>query len=676
MKKHNQPQIQASQKLPRRRPLALIAATLFVAPLAPATAATIQVNSTCDLLDAIYAAQLDTPIGSCPAGSGADTIVLPANKTYSIPTAIEQDDELGDSALPKITTTLTIKGNGSTITRPDTAALYRLFTVVAPGNLSLEDLRVSGGRLQYVTSNLTGSGAGILNVDGTIRLTRVTLTGNIGRYGGGLVNYSEFGTATATIISSTITGNAAVPNFNTAQYSHGPCGGIVNQGDPGRPGKAIMTISKSMISANRASLIAGVCNQAGSISIVDSTISRNIASDEVGGFANSVGTATIANSTITGNSAKNQVGGIRNEGGALGGTLSLVRTVVAGNTSGNVYSENGDEVQRLSGTVIAGACNLFGNSSKTKARAFRGFAGGSTDIVATSDGNTPTAIGNIVNTVAASNGGPTQTHALAFGSPAIDAAGPCGGSGGTDQRGVPRPQGAANDMGAFEVTRYALTVSLAGTGSGVATSSPAGIMCGGDCSEVYREQTTITLTASAASGSTFTGWSGACTGTGSCTVLMTQPRSVTATFAPATAVDPCANAVPTHTCTVNGVANKQCLGTSGNDTITGSSGNDVIVGGAGNDILKGGSGNDLICGGSGADQLGGDWGDDTLHGGIGDDKLAGWKGNDKLFGNDGNDTMNGDDGNDQLTGGAGTDTAIGGEGTDTCSSENKSSCEQ
>jgi uncharacterized repeat protein (TIGR02543 family) len=80
------------------------------------------------------------------------------------------------------------------------------------------------------------------------------------------------------------------------------------------------------------------------------------------------------------------------------------------------------------------------------------------------------------------------------------------------------------------VSSYQLTVSKTGSGSGAITSSPAGISCGADCTEVVKAGTVVTLTATPASGSTFGGWSGACTGTGSCSVTMTQARSVTATF--------------------------------------------------------------------------------------------------------------------------------------------------
>jgi hypothetical protein len=77
-----------------------------------------------------------------------------------------------------------------------------------------------------------------------------------------------------------------------------------------------------------------------------------------------------------------------------------------------------------------------------------------------------------------------------------------------------------------------LGVSLAGLGSGTVTSSPAGISCpAGACSHEYAAGTVVTLTAAAASGSTFTGWSGAgCSGTATCQVAMNTDQTVTATF--------------------------------------------------------------------------------------------------------------------------------------------------
>jgi PASTA domain/Divergent InlB B-repeat domain len=75
-----------------------------------------------------------------------------------------------------------------------------------------------------------------------------------------------------------------------------------------------------------------------------------------------------------------------------------------------------------------------------------------------------------------------------------------------------------------------LSVAKSGGGSGTVTSSPAGIDCGSTCSHSYTFGTTVTLTATPATGSAFSGWSGACSGTGSCSTTMDQARSVTASF--------------------------------------------------------------------------------------------------------------------------------------------------
>ncbi len=73
-----------------------------------------------------------------------------------------------------------------------------------------------------------------------------------------------------------------------------------------------------------------------------------------------------------------------------------------------------------------------------------------------------------------------------------------------------------------------LGVSIAGAGSGKVTGPQ--IVCPGACSASYPEGATVTLTATPASGSSFAGWTGACTGTGTCAVEMDSAEQVTATF--------------------------------------------------------------------------------------------------------------------------------------------------
>jgi hypothetical protein len=76
-----------------------------------------------------------------------------------------------------------------------------------------------------------------------------------------------------------------------------------------------------------------------------------------------------------------------------------------------------------------------------------------------------------------------------------------------------------------------LIVNAAGNGSGVVTSDPAGINCGAICLAGFAVNTPVTLTAVADTNSLFTGWSGACSGTGTCVVTMDSVKQVTATYA-------------------------------------------------------------------------------------------------------------------------------------------------
>ena len=93
--------------------------------------------------------------------------------------------------------------------------------------------------------------------------------------------------------------------------------------------------------------------------------------------------------------------------------------------------------------------------------------------------------------------------------------------------------------GVVTITYTTLTVSTAGNGSGTVTSAPAGINCGSTCSTAYAPNTSVTLTAHPAAGSSFAGWSGAgCSGTGPCVVNLDASQTTTATFAKQSSVSP------------------------------------------------------------------------------------------------------------------------------------------
>jgi hypothetical protein len=152
-------------------------------------------------------------------------------------------------------------------------------------------------------------------------------------------------------------------------------------------------------------------------------------------------TLTIAGSTLTGNSAGLFGGGFTNYG-----TATITGSLITGNNA-----QYGSEINSI-GTTNLNAFNLIGDSSKTTAQALLVVSAGANDILATSDGTNPKALAAILAPLA-NNGGPTQTHALVAGSPAINAGNPSFTSPPDfDQRGVgfDRVSGGRTDIGAFE----------------------------------------------------------------------------------------------------------------------------------------------------------------------------------------------------------------------------------
>jgi hypothetical protein len=82
----------------------------------------------------------------------------------------------------------------------------------------------------------------------------------------------------------------------------------------------------------------------------------------------------------------------------------------------------------------------------------------------------------------------------------------------------------------FNLQTFPLTVTKSGTGTGTVTSIPAGINCGATCSSSFNYGTSVTLTPKPDKASSFTGWGGACSGTGACVVSMDVAKTVSATF--------------------------------------------------------------------------------------------------------------------------------------------------
>jgi phospholipase C len=89
---------------------------------------------------------------------------------------------------------------------------------------------------------------------------------------------------------------------------------------------------------------------------------------------------------------------------------------------------------------------------------------------------------------------------------------------------------AAATVAAAFVAEEGVSVAIAGTGTGTVTSSPAGINCPTTCTATFPDKTQVTLTETPGSSYFFGGWSGACTGTTTCSLTVTTAENVTATF--------------------------------------------------------------------------------------------------------------------------------------------------
>ena len=194
---------------------------------APVLAATITVDGTsCTLIDAVTAANNDAPAGGCTAGSGADTLVLPAGSTHTLTAVNNYSYSYGSTGLPRVTSAITIAGNGSTITRDPGAPQFRILEVAENGHLTLQEITVSGG----ANTSLYGRGGGLQN-SGILTLTNSTVSGNSASSGGGVHN-----NGTLTLTNSTVSGNSAANRG----------GGVSNI-------TGILTLVQTVVSGNTAS---------------------------------------------------------------------------------------------------------------------------------------------------------------------------------------------------------------------------------------------------------------------------------------------------------------------------------------------------------------------------------------------------------------------------------------
>ncbi len=296
---------------------------------------------------------------------------------------------------------ITISGGGA----------YRVVQVAAGAEVSMDDLVIRDGAA-------APQGGGILN-NGELSLDRVLVTANVEnsagpanfQFGGGGI-YNGDG-ATLNLTDSTVSNNTALNQ---------PGGGIYGFFN------STITVTRSTISGNVGGDVAGGLRSLGNSTVVNSTFSGNTSTAwHGGGIFHTDGQLTVANSTFAGNNAP-------------AGTASGILVATFGAPANATLTNN-----VLEGIAGAFACAIEGGGAAT-------ITSGGSNVI--SDGScNPNGTTDQANTDAllgplADNGGPTQTHALEAGSPAIDAA-DADAAPTVDQRSLPRD--ATPDVGSFEV---------------------------------------------------------------------------------------------------------------------------------------------------------------------------------------------------------------------------------
>ena len=304
-----------------------------------------------------------------------------------------------------------------TIVRAQGAPIFRIFHVRPSHTVTIQGVTISNGS---TFQGFAIGGAGIWNDHSNLTVNNCVLTGNAVDHqvsGGGISNDAGVsGSASLTINNSIIAGNNLGAS-GTANFG----GGIYNYGIHGN---ATLTMNDSTISGNQAFQGGGLFNDGGvtgSIAVVtinNSTFSGNYADQYAGGIMNEgneggQSTVIVTNSTFAGNSSCNCnffAGAIFNDGNTQpgGAMLEMGNTIFKGGLT------NPSNIFNQGGVVISDGYNLTNDVGVLNTNGGIGGFNGPGDQI-----NTDPMLGPLRN-----NGGPTFTHELLSGSPAIDAGDP------------------------------------------------------------------------------------------------------------------------------------------------------------------------------------------------------------------------------------------------------------
>lgn len=317
----------------------------------------------CSLIEAIENANADAAVyADCTAGSGNDTITLPNDALMIFTTTHNSVD--GGNALPLITTTITIVGNGTTLARDTSIAPnFRFFKVTTVGNLTLNELSLRNGRAGlFGTLVFPQSGGAILN-EGTLHIVNSNLSFNQATLGGAI--YSQVVTGSLTVDGSTFSSNGA-DQEGGAIFNIGPAfisDSLLRFNQAALSGGAIVhesstmsmtntTIQDNMTAGSGAGIIARALTTDSLFSLLETDVISNVAAINGGGLYNSASNGLVSRveivlSTFSANRANSSVlnegvgGGIAN--GWLEGSSGGVAEVLLKESSllDNVAQEGG-----------------------------------------------------------------------------------------------------------------------------------------------------------------------------------------------------------------------------------------------------------------------------------------------------------------------------------------------
>ena len=351
--------------------------------------------SVCTLADHIRAANTNTAVGFCPAGTSHDIITI-------------TDDIVLSEALPAITGTITIEGGGHTISGDNK---FRIFDVNG-GNLTVNNLRLADGFSQ------DGGGAIHVRNRGWLAVNGSTFTGNVAGLFGGAID---------------------VQGATRFENKYGAVTGVNYSQGRG------LTVRESSFIGNQSGDEGGALSLYGRTNISRSSFIDNVSAAS-GGAIYAIGDQIdIINSTFSENRAAYSGGAIYLRH-APGGGAALTHLTMIDNALEGIGKGQALNISEYSANVTLANSVIFGGGKRGKLCAGR-LNVNIANIIEREACSTSLKADPLLGEL---TGAPAHFPPL-DGSPALDAADPrfCPP---TDQLGTPRPQGAGCDIGAIEST--------------------------------------------------------------------------------------------------------------------------------------------------------------------------------------------------------------------------------